>query len=69
MLYVVVNHNDTFSRDETHICFVFLRHKCITTIIFGVYFHLLPYFSHMINEGSNETVQKCTLVHIVAYRP
>ena len=25
--------------------------------MFGAYFHLPPYFSHVINEGSNETAE------------
>ena len=37
--------------------------------MFGAYFHLPPYFSHVINEGSNETLQKCTLIQKAAYRP
>ena len=37
--------------------------------MFGAYFHLPPYFSRVINEGSNETLQKCTLIQKAAYRP
>ena len=37
--------------------------------MFGAYFHLLPYFSRVINEGSNEILQKCTLIQKAAYRP
>ena len=36
--------------------------------MFGAYFHLPPYFARVINEGSNETLQKCTLIQKAAYR-
>ena len=37
--------------------------------MFGAYFHLPPYFSRVINEGSKKTLQKCTLIQKAAYRP
>ena len=39
------------------------------SIMFGAYFHLPPYFSRVVNEGSNKTLQKCTLIQKAAYRP
>ena len=66
-LNLVVNHKYTFSRDETHICIIFLKHESTASIIFGAYIYLPPYFSRVINEGSNETAQRCTLIQKVGY--